>query len=122
MASELRAAFEDVLAGGRFTMGPHLRSFETKFAAYCGAFGCIGISSGTAALHLALLALGIGPGDEVITAPNTYIATVFAITYTGAVPVFADVDPVTFNLDPDQVGALLTERTKAILPVHMYGQ
>jgi len=122
IAPELRAAFDDVLASGRFTMGPRLRSFETKLAAYCGAVGCVGISSGTAALHLALLALRVGPGDEVITVPNTYIATVFAITYTGAVPVFADVDPVTFNLDPDSVPALLTKRTKAILPVHMYGQ
>lgn len=122
IAPELRAAFDDVLAGGKFTMGPHLRSFETKFAAYCGAFGCVGISSGTAALHLALLALGVGPGDEVITVPNTYIATAFAITYTGAVPVFADVHPVTWNLDPAQIPALVTERTKAIVAVHMYGQ
>ena len=122
LASQLRAAFEDVLAGPRFTLGPNLRSFETEFAAYCGAHGCIGISSGTAALHLALLALGVGPGDEVITVPNTYIATAFAITYTGALPVFVDVDPVTLNMDPAAIGPALTSRTKAILPVHMYGQ
>ncbi len=122
LAPQLRAAFEDVLAGPRFTLGPNLRSFETEFAAYCGAHGCIGISSGTAALHLALLALGVGPGDEVITVPNTYIATAFAITYTGALPVFVDVDPVTLNMDPAAIGPALTSRTKSILPVHMYGQ
>ncbi|MGD0686182.1 MAG: DegT/DnrJ/EryC1/StrS family aminotransferase, partial [Streptosporangiaceae bacterium] len=95
IAAELRTAFEEVLAGPRFTMGPVLRAFEADFAAYCGAASCVGISSGTAALHLSLLALGVGPGDEVITVPNTYVATAFAITYTGAVPVFADVDPST---------------------------
>ncbi|HUZ52407.1 MAG TPA: DegT/DnrJ/EryC1/StrS family aminotransferase [Streptosporangiaceae bacterium] len=122
IAPELRAAFEDVLAGPRFTLGPNLRSFETEFARYCGAHACIGISSGTAALHLALLALGVGPGDEVITVPNTYIATAFAITYTGAMPVFVDVDPVTWNMNPAAIVPALTDRTKAILPVHMYGQ
>ncbi len=122
IAPELRAAFEEVLAGPRFTMGQNLRHFETAFAVYCGAHGCVGISSGTAALHLALLALGVGQGDEVITVPNTYIATAFAITYTGATPVFADVDPVTWNMDPAAAGAAVTERTKAILPVHLYGQ
>jgi dTDP-4-amino-4,6-dideoxygalactose transaminase len=122
IAPELRAAFEDVLAGPRFTLGPNLRAFETEFAAYCGSHASIGISSGTAALHLALLALGVGPGDEVITVPNTYIATVFAITYTGALPVLVDVDPVTLNMEPDALRPALTERTKAILPVHMYGQ
>ncbi len=122
IAPELRAAFEDVLAGPRFTLGPNLSSFETEFARYCGAHACIGISSGTAALHLALLALGVGPGDEVITVPNTYIATAFAITYTGAMPVFVDVDPVTWNMNPAAIGPALTDRTKAILPVHMYGQ
>jgi dTDP-4-amino-4,6-dideoxygalactose transaminase len=122
IAAELRAAFEEVLAGAKFTMGPSLRAFEAEFAAFCGARDCVGISSGTAALHLSLLALGVGPGDEVITVPNTYVATAFAITYTGAVPVFVDVDPVTHNLDPAAIGAVRTERTKVILPVHMYGQ
>jgi dTDP-4-amino-4,6-dideoxygalactose transaminase len=122
IAPQLRAAFEDVLAGPRFTLGPNLRAFETEFAAYCGSHSCVGISSGTAALHLALLALGVGPGDEVITVPNTYIATAFAITYTGALPVFVDVDPVSYNMDPAAIGPALTDRTKAILPVHMYGQ
>jgi dTDP-4-amino-4,6-dideoxygalactose transaminase len=122
ISGELRAAFEEVLAGPRFTMGPVLRAFEADFAAFCGAESCVGISSGTAALHLSLLALGVGPGDEVITVPNTYVATAFAITYTGAVPVFADVDPSTYNMDPAAAAAARTERTKAILPVHMYGQ
>src|ERR1700684_641197 len=103
IAPELRAAFEEVLAGPKFTMGPFLRAFEHDFAAFCGARSCIGISSGTAALHLSLLALGVGPGDEVITVPNTYVATAFAITYTGATPVFVDVDPVTYNMDPAAV-------------------
>lgn len=122
IAPELRAAFEEVLAGPKFTMGPFLRAFEHDFAAFCGARSCIGISSGTAALHLSLLALGVGPGDEVITVPNTYVATAFAITYTGATPVFVDVDPVTYNMDPAAVQAAITERTKVILPVHLYGQ
>jgi len=122
IADELREAFEAVLPGSRFTLGPKLAAFEREFAAYCGARHGIGISSGTAALHLALRALGVGPGDEVITVPNTYVATVFAITYVGAVPVFVDVDPVSANMDPAKVAAAVTERTKAILPVHLYGQ
>src|SRR5215470_10811828 len=122
IAPQLRAAFDQVLAGPRFTLGPSLRAFETEFAAYCGSHACIGISSGTAALHLALLAAGVRPGDEVITVPNTYIATAFAITYTGALPVFVDVDPLTYNMDPAAVAAALSHRTRAILPVHMYGQ
>ncbi len=122
IADELRAAFEAVLPGGKYTLGPQLAAFEAEFAAYSDATHGIGISSGTAALHLALRALGVGPGDEVITVPNTYVATVFAITYTGAVPVFVDVDPVTANMDPARVAAAITERTRAILPVHMYGQ
>jgi dTDP-4-amino-4,6-dideoxygalactose transaminase len=121
IADELREAFETCLPGPRFTLGPELRAFEAEFAAYCGAGVGIGISSGTAALALALRALGIGPGDEVITVPNTYVATVFAITYTGALPVFVDVDPVTANLDPARLAAALTPATAAILPVHMYG-
>ena len=121
IAAELREAFEACLPGPRFTLGPQLRAFEAEFAAYCGATAGIGISSGTAALTLALRALGVGPGDEVITVPNTYVATVFAITYTGATPVFVDVDPATANLDPARLAAALTERTRAIIPVHLYG-
>ena len=122
IADELREAFEACLPAHRFTLGPNLREFEAEFAAYCGATAGIGISSGTAALALALRALGIGPGDEVITVPNTYVATVFAITYVGALPVFVDVDPLTANIDPARVAAAVTPATRAILPVHLYGQ
>jgi len=122
IADELREAFEACLPGSRFTMGPRLAAFEREFAAYADAAFGIGVSSGTAALQLALRALGVRPGDEVITVPNTYVATAFAITYVGAVPVFVDVDPVTANMDPGRVAAALTERTKAIIPVHMWGQ
>lgn len=119
---ELRSAFEEVLSGDRFTLGPQLIEFEREFATYTGAHSSVGVSSGTTALTLALRALGVGPGDEVITVPNTYVATAFAITYVGATPVFVDVDPVTYNLDPSNLAAAITERTKAIIPVHMYGQ
>jgi dTDP-4-amino-4,6-dideoxygalactose transaminase len=122
IAAELQSAFEEVLAGPKFTMGPLLSAFERDYAAFCGAQGCVGISSGTAALHLSLLALGVGPGDEVVTVPNTYVATAFAISYTGAIPVFVDVDPHTYNMNPAAVGAAMSDRTKVILPVHMYGQ
>jgi len=122
IADELRAAFEACLPAPRFTLGPNLAAFEAEFAVYCDSTHGIGISSGTAGLHLALRALGVGPGDEVITVPNTYVATVFAITYTGATPVFVDVDPVTANIDPARIPAALSEKTKAIVPVHMYGQ
>jgi aminotransferase EvaB len=122
IADELRAAFETVLPAPRFTLGPRLREFEAELAAYVGTTHCIGVSSGTAALTLALRALGVGPGDEVITVCNTYVATAFAITYTGATPVFVDVDPETLNMDPAQIPAALSEKTKAILPVHLYGQ
>ena len=121
IADELRAAFEEVLPVGKYTLGKQLAAFEEEFAAYSDSRHGVGISSGTAALHLALRALGVGTGDEVITVPNTYIATVFAITYTGATPVFVDIDPQTSNMDPARVGAALSDRTKAIVPVHMYG-
>ncbi len=121
IADDLREAFEAVLPVGKYTLGTQLSAFEEEFAAYCDSSHGIGISSGTAALHLALRALGVGPGDEVITVPNTYIATVFAISYTGATPVFVDVLPDTANMDPARVAAALSERTRAIVPVHMYG-
>jgi len=122
IADELRQAFEAVLPVGKYTLGTQLAAFEGEFAAYADSRFGIGISSGTAALHLGLRALGVGPGDEVVTVPNTYVATVFAITYTGATPVFVDVDPTTANMDPARVPAAVTSRTKAIVPVHMYGQ
>jgi dTDP-4-amino-4,6-dideoxygalactose transaminase len=122
ISEDLRAAFEEVLAFGKFTLGPQLAAFEQQFASYAGVRHGIGISSGTAALHLALRALGVGPGDEVITVPNTYVATVFAITYVGALPVFVDVVPTTANMDPARVADAVTDRTRAIIPVHLYGQ
>jgi dTDP-4-amino-4,6-dideoxygalactose transaminase len=122
ISDELEEAFRSCLPAHRFTLGPNLAAFEQEFAAYCDSDYSIGVSSGTTALTLALRALGVGPGDEVITVPNTYVATVFAISYVGAVPVFVDVDPVTVNMDPARVAAAVTPATKAILPVHMYGR
>ncbi len=120
--AEVMDAVLDVLSRGKYTLGPHLAAFEEEFAAFVGTNYAVGISSGTAALHLGMLACGVGPGDEVITVPNTYIATVFAITYCGATPVFVDIEPGTFNMNPDRLEAAITPRTKAILPVHLYGQ
>ncbi len=122
IGEEIRAAIDGVLPRGRYVLGPELAAFEQAYAAFCGTRYAIGVSNGTDALQLALLACGIGPGDEVITVPNTYIATVFAITYVGALPVLVDVLPDTYNLDPAQLEAAITERTRAILPVHLYGQ
>ncbi len=119
---ELEAAVKETLAGGRFILGPSVEALEKETAAYCGAAFGVGVASGTDALHLALLALGIGPGDEVITTPFTFIATAEAISYTGATPVFVDIDPATYNLDCGQVEAKITSRTRALLPVHLYGQ
>ena len=119
---ELHQAIDRVLPTGRYVLGPELAAFEQEFAAFCGTRYAIGVSNGTDALQLALLACGIGPGDEVITVPNTYIATVFAITYVGAIPVFVDVDPDTYNMNPDLIEAAITEHTRAIIPVHLYGQ
>jgi len=118
---EVQAAIAEVLPTGKYVLGPQLHAFEEEFAAFCQTKYCLGISNGTEALHLALAACGVGPGDEVITVPNTYIATVFAISYVGATPIFVDVDPVTFNMDVAQIEARITPRTKAILPVHLYG-
>src|SRR5439155_8638942 len=97
-------------------------AFEEEFAANCGTRHAVGVSSGTSALHLALLALGIGPGDEVVTVPFTFVATVAAVLYTGARPVLVDVDPETLTLDPEHLERAITPRTRAILPVHIHGQ
>ncbi len=121
IADEVKAAIEAVLPTGKYTLGPNVRRFEEEFAAYCDSKFSIGISSGTEALHLALAAMGAGPGDEVITVANTYIATALAISYTGATPVFVDVDPKTFNMTAELAAAKITPRTKALLPVHLYG-
>jgi dTDP-4-amino-4,6-dideoxygalactose transaminase len=119
---EVNEAIQGVLESCQFTLGSEVAAFEKEFAAYSGARHGIGVNSGTSALHLALLAAGIGRGDEVITVPFTFMATVSAIDYTGARAVFVDIDPVTFTMDPAQVEAAITPKTKAIIPVHLYGQ
>jgi dTDP-4-amino-4,6-dideoxygalactose transaminase len=119
---EVGAAIERVLETCEFTLGSEVAAFEGEFAAYCGATHGIGVNSGTSALHLALLAAGIGPGDEVITVPFTFVATVSAICYTGATPVFVDIGPRTFTMDATAIEAAITARTRAIMPVHLYGQ
>ena len=119
---EIDAAVADVLENSAFILGKHVAAFEEEFAAYCAAKYAIGVNSGTSALHLALLAAGVGPGDEVITVPYTFVAPVAAIGYTGARPVLVDIDPVSYTLDPSKLEAAITERTKAIVPVHLYGQ
>ena len=118
---EIDAAIAAVFAAGRFILGEQVAAFEQEFAAYCGARHGVGVGSGTEAIHLALLACGIGPGDEVITVPNTAVATVAAIEQSGACPVFVDVDFAARTLDPHKLEAALTPRTRAILPVHLYG-
>ena len=119
---EVRAAIDGVFRRGSFILGPEVAAFEQEFAAYLGVRHAIGVASGTDALHLALRACGIGPGDEVITVTNTAVATVAAIELAGARPVFVDIDPSTFNLNPRLVEAAITPQTKALLPVHLYGQ
>jgi dTDP-4-amino-4,6-dideoxygalactose transaminase len=118
---EVDAAIQGVLDSCQFTLGSEVAEFEKEFAAYCGTGHGAGVNNGTSALHLSLLAAGIGPGDEVITSPFTFVATVAAIHYTGAKTVFVDIDPATYTMDPALIEAAITPRTKAILPVHLYG-
>ncbi len=119
---EVNAAIQGVLESCQFTLGSEVAAFEQEFAAYCQTDHGVGVNTGSSALHLALLAAGVGPGDEVVTVPFTFVATVAAIQYTGARPVFVDIDPTSFTLDVTALEAAITDRTKAILPVHLYGQ
>jgi dTDP-4-amino-4,6-dideoxygalactose transaminase len=119
---EVNGAIQGVLDSCQFTLGSEVVAFEHEFAAYSGSVHGLGVNTGTSALHLALLAAGVGKGDEVITVPFTFVATVSAVDYTGAKAVFVDIDPVTFTMDPAQIEAAITPRTKAIIPVHLYGQ
>ncbi len=120
--AELSAAIDGILDSCQFTLGSEVEAFEKEFATYCQAGAGIGVNNGTSALHLALLAAGVGPGDEVITIPFTFVATVAAVHYTGAKTVFVDIDPETYTMDPALVEAAITPRTKVILPVHLHGQ
>ncbi|MGR9080358.1 DegT/DnrJ/EryC1/StrS family aminotransferase [Rhizobium leguminosarum] len=120
--SEIDAAVLGVLASGQYILGEEVARLEQEFADYCDVKHAIAVNTGTSALHLSLLAAGVGPGDEVITVPFTFVATVSAICYAGARPVFVDVEPVTLTMDPAQLEARITPRTKAIIPVHLYGQ
>lgn len=119
---EIQEGIQQVIRASAFAGGPFVAGFETDFAAYCQTEFAIGVGNGTDALWLALAGLGVGPGDEVITVPNTFIATVEAISICGATPVFVDVDPQTYTMDPKKIEAAITKRTKAIIPVHLYGQ
>ena len=118
---EVDTAVLRILEDCQFTLGSEVEKFEEEFAAYCSATLGVGVNSGTSALHLALLAAGIGAGDEVITVPFTFVATVAAIHYVGATPVFVDIAPDTFTMDPAELESAITPRTRAILPVHLYG-
>lgn len=122
LKDEIDAAVLGVMASGYFVLGPNVKALEAEVAEYVDCQYGIGVASGTDALRLALAALGVGPGDEVITTPFTFVATANTISHSGARPVFVDIDPRTYNIVPAQIEASITERTKAILPVHLYGQ
>ncbi|MEI6218103.1 MAG: DegT/DnrJ/EryC1/StrS family aminotransferase [bacterium] len=122
LKGEMLPAIESVCSGSRFILSRDVKEFEDDFAAYVGGKFAIGVASGTDALHLALRAVGVGPGDEVITVTNTFIATVLAIWQAGAKPVLVDCDPVSYNIDVAAIKRAITPRTKAIIPVHLYGQ
>lgn len=119
---EIQAAIQQVLESTQFVLGPAVSAFEAEFAGFCRTAEAVGVNSGTSALHLALLAAGIGRGDEVITVPFTFIATVAAIEYAGAEPVLIDIEPDFWTMDPAKIERAITPRTKAIVPVHLYGQ
>jgi UDP-2-acetamido-2-deoxy-ribo-hexuluronate aminotransferase len=120
--SDVNARIKKVLENGQYILGPEVGELETQLADYVGSKHCIGVASGTMALHIALMALDIGPGDEVITTPFTFIATAEIIALVGAKPIFVDIDPHTYNIDPTKIEAAITDKTKAIMPVSLYGQ
>lgn len=122
LRAEIDTAIARTLESGWYLLGAELEAFEREFAAYCATTHCVGVGNGLDALHLALQAMGIGAGDEVIVPANTYIATWLAVTYAGARPIPVEPDPATYNLDPARVEAAITARTRAIIPVHLYGQ
>ncbi|MGB9613021.1 MAG: DegT/DnrJ/EryC1/StrS family aminotransferase [Candidatus Margulisiibacteriota bacterium] len=122
LQSELNKAIAEVVNSGKYILGNNVAQLEKEIANYCGTKYAIAVASGTDALHLALLACDIKPGDEVITSPFTFVATAEAIAYCGAVPVFADIEPKTYNISPKEIERKITLKTKAILPVHLYGQ
>ena len=122
LRAELDAVIARTLDNCSFCLGPDVVQFEKDFAKFCGAEHCVAMNSGTSALHIALLLLGVGPGDEVITTPFTFVATSWAISYVGATPVYVDIEDATFNLDPQLVEKAITPKTKAVMPVHLYGQ
>ena len=123
--SELKKALGEAISeavnSGRYILGPNVTALEKEFAAYCGTKYSVGVASGTDALHLALKAIGIGPGDEVITSPFTFVATIESIVYCNAKPVFVDIEPNSFNVDPAKIEKAINSKTKAILPVHLFG-
>jgi dTDP-4-amino-4,6-dideoxygalactose transaminase len=122
LRGEIDAAVSRVTASGYYLLGPEIEAFESEYAAYTGAAHCVGVGNGLDALQLALRAMDVGPGDEVIVPSNTYIATWLAVTYSGATPVPVEPDPRTYNLDPARVADAITPRTRAVVPVHLYGQ
>ena len=122
MMNEINLAIQEVIESSAFAGGPFVAAFEQDFAAYCDVPYALGVGSGTEALWLSLLACGVGPGDEVITVPTTFMATAEAITYSGARPVFVDVDELTYTMSPEALQSVLTTKTKAIIPVHLFGQ
>lgn len=122
LEAEICAQLERVVTSGSFILGQEVKQFEHEFAAYVEANHCVAVNSGTSALHLALVAADVGPGDEVISTANTFISTAEAISYTGATPVFVDIDPATANIHPESIERAITTRTRAIIPVHLYGR
>ncbi|HEX4591538.1 MAG TPA: aminotransferase class I/II-fold pyridoxal phosphate-dependent enzyme, partial [Gemmataceae bacterium] len=122
LRAELDDAYRRVMDAGWFVMGNEVAAFEAEFAEYCGVDHCVAVGNGLDALHLAIKAYGIGPGDEVIVPAHTFIATWLAVTYAGATPVAVEPDPATLTIDPECVAAAVTGRTRAVIPVHLYGQ